>query len=1157
MTGICRQSTQPNQCAPVGQGGLRAQMPQPQAHGWLGPVWRTCLNVLTAVACLLAVPTTLQAADLGLPEIAPQFRIQVNALRMARETRGAYDVLAFDGDCRLQQGEFQATADEIILWVERGGAGEQHPGKIIVYLNGSAVADWGQGRRLQDQRWMGRLFSIHPIETPADIQVVRRHDIPNLDWSREPGSPVQLAQFTQPQFTLPASGPGSPPGVGAGAVQFGPNNQMLAPPLLGQAAAGPGPGQGFGILPTAQNAAGDGAPAGPGSQVPQLPGAVPWNGATNNTWQGSTLNSDLLPSSGMVIPENGNSPYPAAGLPRQRANAVAPFPEPTQQVVRQVTAPSPFAAKSFQFLPRSSISKQNITWAPNLERGETIGQITGGFKLVISGAKAMQADGSVMDLGTLSLEADNAVVWRRGTEPLNLIGQSTPDQPLELYLDGNIVFNQGKRVIYADRMYYNVSSEYGMVLDAEVLTPVPQYEGLLRLKADVLRQQDRQNFTAYGAALTTSRLGVPRYWLQSDEVTLTDTRDETDLSVYAPTDATRGTNMRAQARNNFVYLGGVPIFYWPTFGTRLQEPSFFLSGVKYKNDRIFGNQVYTDWDVYQVLGMQGPEGTSLKGSIDYLSERGPAVGAHFDYNRPTWFFGAPGTGFTDAWFISDSGLDSLGYDRSGLQPPKNVRGRILGRNRLFLSPNVELMAESGYISDRNFLEQFFEKEYDTEKDFTSGLRLRSYNGNNMFDISGNARVNDFYTETESLPRIDHYLLGQDLFGERFTYSAVSSVGYLHQRPAEPPTDPAELPKFTLRPWETDSEGLVASTRQELSLPLAMGAFDVVPYISGEAAFYNEDIHQQDETRLTGQAGLRTSLPFWRAYPNIENRLFDLRGIAHKVTLESELFYADSNKDLNLFPLYDPLDDNSQEQFRRRFVYNTYGGTLPGQFDERNYALRNGMQRWLTAGSRQIVDDMSQARFGVNQRWQTKRGLAGQERIVDLVSFDTDFIFYPQAERDNFGEDVGAFNYDFRYHVGDRLTLLSDGYFDVFSQGLKSVSAGAQISRPGRGDAYIGMLSLEGPISANILNGYTNYRLNEKWILTGGAAFDFGKTGSIGQNIALTRIGETALVRVGVNIDSGRDNVSFNFNIEPRFLPTVRLGSLGGKLIPPVGMFGLE
>ncbi len=69
------------------------------------------------------------------------------------------------------------------------------------------------------------------------------------------------------------------------------------------------------------------------------------------------------------------------------------------------------------------------------------------------------------------------------------------------------MLHQGQRIIYAERMYYNVSSEYGMVLSAEILTPIPQYQGLLRIKADALEQRNRQNFMAYGAAITSSRLG--------------------------------------------------------------------------------------------------------------------------------------------------------------------------------------------------------------------------------------------------------------------------------------------------------------------------------------------------------------------------------------------------------------------------------------------------------------------------------------------------------------------------------------------------------------------------------------------------------------------------------------------------------------------------
>lgn len=835
------------------------------------------------------------------------------------------------------------------------------------------------------------------------------------------------------------------------------------------------------------------------------------------------------------------------------------FPNTQTQVVQQVPTPSPFAAKSVRFLPRGGVPPQ-INYIPyDANRGESILQIRGGFKLVVQGVQVAANDGTSREFGTVSVEADNAVVWVRSDGPIDPLSgfSSTADRPLELYMEGNIVFLQGNRVVYAERMYYNVSSEYGMVLSAEVLTPAPQFQGLMRLKADVLQQLDSRNFKAYGAAVTSSRLAVPRYWMQSGELEFQDNRPEDDLSVFSTVDAERPTDMRITSRGNYAYVGGLPIFYWPTFNTNLQEPSFYLRSVKFKNDTIFGFQTYADWDLYQLLGMDGIEGTDLTLSTDYLSDRGPAVGTRFNYNRPTFLLGAPGYGFTDAWLIKDNGVDTLGSDRVALTPEEEYRGRVLSRHRVFFSPNLELLAESGWISDRNFLEQYFENEWEQEKDFATELRLKRYNGNRQFQVFGRPRTNDFFTETEWLPRMDHYWLGQDLFGQRVTWNSHTHAGYAHQRVATTPLDAQDAAKFALLPWETDSEGVRVGTRHELSLPFSLGALEVVPFVSGEAAFWKEDVNQDDVTRLTGQAGVRTSLPMWAVNPNVENRLFDLRGLAHKINFESEFFYADSSEDLDRLPLYDPLDDNAQEHFRRRFVFDTFGGALPQEFDERYFALRSGMQRWVTAGSTEIMDDLSQMRFGFDQRWQTKRGMPGRERIVDLVTLDTDFIFFPKAERDNFGEDVGAMTYDFRYNVGDRLTFLSDGYFDVFSQGLKAVSAGAQLSRPGRGDLYIGMLSLEGPISAAVLTSYVNYRMNEKWIVTGGTAFDFGNTGTIGQNISLTRIGESALIRLGVNIDSGRDNVSFNFNIEPRFLQTGRLGMLGGELIPPAGMFGIE
>ena len=72
---------------------------------------------------------------------------------------------------------------------------------------------------------------------------------------------------------------------------------------------------------------------------------------------------------------------------------------------------------------------------------------------------------------------------------------------------------------------------------------------------------------------------------------------------------------------------------------------------------------------------------------------------------------------------------------------------------------------------------------------------------------------------------------------------------------------------------------------------------------------------------------------------------------------------------NDLPLYDPLDDDSVEAFRRRYLTTTYGiasgqiGATPAghavgrhrKFDERLYALRSGLQSWVTSPSTEIAE----------------------------------------------------------------------------------------------------------------------------------------------------------------------------------------------------------
>ncbi len=1057
------------------------------------------MSMTGMLEAFIAMPTG-RAGEIGVPLSDPKFGIRVFAHNAIKQKQGVYDVYTLTGDCRIYQGSFSATCDKVHIWVDRSlreSPSEGQPKKAIVQTIGHYVVRWSEEQRIEDAtadaQWMGRLFSNFDIDFHVDVWDQKGDEVPDLKWS-------DRNSVTPAVVWAPAAGD---------------HQTQLASQLE---------------VPPTSNFSGQGIQVG------------------NTQFGGTVLELGSMPMGEGVQ---------AFQLPPQVDLGPAPVIGPVaQSSPNMVDAPSRLGAKTFTFSGRGG-DKTVVQWEKQSERGDSVLTLKNGLRLEFGGV-SVQTGSGLMDVGTVLIEADNAVIWTANRD--RLMSKKIDDLPVEIYIEGNVVFQQGQRRIYAERMYYNVQAEYGMILGAEVLTPVPQYEGIIRLKADVIQQRSRENFLAYSAALTSSRLGVPRYWLQSDRIELSDRSNNVNGTLFGIPMAGRAgeqTGMQAKARNNFIYIEGLPVLYWPVMNSNVETSNFYVNGFKYKNDNIFGNQVMVDLDAYQVLGLQGIDGTRWSFSTDYLSKRGFALGTYFNYNVPNFAYG-PAKGYVDAWGLKDKGLDFIGADRFNLPPEKDLRGRLIFQHKQYLSPDTELWAEAGLISDRNFLEQYFEQEWDTQKDYSTALRLRQYYDQQMFDVWGQTRLNKFFTETEWLPRLDHYWLGQSV-GDVFTYYSHSDIGYARQRVASTPTNATEAAKFQLQPWEVSASGLHAVTRHELNLPIDTGYYKFVPYLSGEAGQWGQDVSGNDITRLTGQAGLKSSLPMWNVFPDVQSGTFNLNGLAHKISFESETLYADTTRDLNQFPLYNPIDDNSQEHFRRRLVFNTFGGVLPAQFESTNYAARQSMQRYVSAGSSEVVANQLQSRFGIHQRFQTKRGVAGRERIADVVEIDVDAIFFGKPDRDNFGQDVGGINYDFRYHIGDRVTLISDGYYDLFKSGLRATTVGSILSRPGRGEIYFGLTSLEGPVSSLLLTTSVNYRMNEKWLVVGGTSVDLGKTGNIGQSLGLTRIGESFLLRAGATVDSGRDNVSVNFSIEPRFFQKfgLGLGSVAGQMIPPAGLYGLE
>ncbi len=206
---------------------------------------------------------------------------------------------------------------------------------------------------------------------------------------------------------------------------------------------------------------------------------------------------------------------PASGSP-----TIAPPPKTNSSSFTFMTGGG---TQSVEIIGRGTSMSTQIQTIPRPELGETVVIARGGVTVLVRDVTAQFGTGDVMELGTISLSADRVVGWLPGSMTDLFYGNTDMSQSEgELYLEGDIVFRQGERIIYAESMYYNVNSQRGMILDAEAITTIPEYQGVVRLKAELLEQVSRGNFRAFDAAVTSSRMGVPRYWLQSQRLQLTD-----------------------------------------------------------------------------------------------------------------------------------------------------------------------------------------------------------------------------------------------------------------------------------------------------------------------------------------------------------------------------------------------------------------------------------------------------------------------------------------------------------------------------------------------------------------------------------------------------------------------------------------------------------
>lgn len=666
-----------------------------------------------------------------------------------------------------------------------------------------------------------------------------------------------------------------------------------------------------------------------------------------------------------------------------------------------------------------------------------------------------------------------------------------------VYLEGDVVLTRGQRMIRADRLFYDFATDRALILDVVTRALEPTRGLPIYVRAEQIRQLNTTTYQAKSSTLSMSEFHTPHVAIGSKELLFEDITPRNENG-----EVTGVLAGRYVARDTTLNVEGVPIAYWPysSGSFSADRQAFRRATFGYNSD--FGGRFETQWFLFNLLGIQPPEGYDATLKMDYFTRRGPATGVDVDYQQNDYY------GLFRSYYINDHGTDDLGPTRGG-EPDHENRGRALLRHRQFLPQGWELTAEASYISDDQFLESYERQEYENAKEQETLLRLLKRNDNWQYSVFANWRVNEFDTQTEHLPENRFSLIGEPL-GDFATLYSDNRVGVVRYR-----RDERDI--FTTQDrfdnLGTTGSVLRGDTRQEAQLPLPdLGPLKLTPFISARGTAWDDSPDSQGnggEQRGMVDYGLHANMVASRAYENVRSQLFDLNKLRHVVKGDMTAFNGHANMEpMEMSPFDSGVEDVAD-----------FGGVV----------------------------------MGLRQRLQTKRGGAGKWRTVDWIVFDLEAGFFhnPEKDENTHGdfimarpEDSISSNYiaaNFQYRLSDTTMLVYDGVYDPNRDNMGTSAVSLAVEREPRLAYFTGWRYIHDTDNNLVVFGM-NYKLNEKHTLAFRETYDIDLGKNHSTQIIYIRKWPRFYTAVAFDVDRTLEDTGVNLSIWPEGAPQFGLGS---------------
>ncbi|MGA1236915.1 MAG: LPS-assembly protein LptD [Limisphaerales bacterium] len=483
----------------------------------------------------------------------------------------------------------------------------------------------------------------------------------------------------------------------------------------------------------------------------------------------------------------------------------------------------------------------------------------------------------------------------------------------DVLVEGRVILSQDNQVWRGSRLQYNF-------LDRRIRTADfrtgrwPLYAAGRGLDLDLTNEV----YVAEGAYMTSDDVAEPGYRVKARRLTIAPGR-------------------YFEARDAVVYLGKVPVFYFPymrrALGERVNRVSV-LPGYR----SLYGPYLLGSYEWYWEEKLGGVV------HADYRVKRGFGTGLDLSYD------GGRRLGQTDfkGYYLHDIGSDDTEGEFGQLVPLDSDRYRIAFTHLSEPLTNFTIRAAVRADSDAYLRRDFFETEYRENQQPATFLELDRSWLNLDLNLMTQKRLNDWYGTTERLPDLKLTSYRTQLGPTPFFYEGESSLGYFERR------FPVEVVADDFSAWRAD-------TFHQLLMPLTyFGWLNITPRAGARYTGYGETdsagLELDAADRWVVNAGAELSFKVSRLWPGVSNRFFELDGVRHIMQPALNYTYVpDPSTPVAELPQFDPEWPSLE--------------LLPHWFPDYN--------------SVDSITSRQATRLGLRNRIQTKRG--GQ--VEDVVDWD--------------------------------------------------------------------------------------------------------------------------------------------------------------------------